>query len=301
MNLTFHRHESTAYDRIHQEMWADLFNEFTRVTDAVVPHLPAAPRSLHLLDIGCGTGLAAEMLLRSALGPLVSRVTLLDTSAAMLGRAARRARSWEVSAEVREGTVEKLREVMEGPFDLAVACSVLYHIPDLDSFLSALSDSQPTGGVFLHLQDPNCDALGADVMAARKAEVTRAEAETQPGILNRIRRGIGRRIDRFMGRNYLERTNSELLDQGVIHTPLTDEEIWSVTDIRDHSAGEISPGTMARWLKGYAPIATFTYAYFGRMRSRLTRGLRERDIRLEASGDPHGTKLMMAWQKRADH
>jgi 2-polyprenyl-3-methyl-5-hydroxy-6-metoxy-1,4-benzoquinol methylase len=300
VNITFHRHESRAYDDVHEETWIDLDREFTRVTRTVVPHLQAAPKSLHLLDIGCGTGLATEMLLRSAVGPLVGRVTLLDTSAAMLGRAARRARAWQVSTELREETLERLRESGGGPFDLVVTCSVLHHIPDLSSFLSALSDVQPVGGVFLHLHDPNCGVLCSEVVAAREAEARRAEAEIRSGVLNRIRRGIVRRVDRLMGRNYLERTNRDLLDQGVIHTPLTDEEIWSVTDIRDHAAGEISPGTIGGWLKGYAVIANFTYAYFGRMRSRLPRRLQERDISLEALGDPHGTKLMMAWQKRGD-
>src|ERR1700721_3015771 len=108
-----------------------------------------------MLDIGCGPGLATDMILRTELGPRIVQVDLVDTSKAMLARAEMRRREWGKPGERWEGLVESLTG--RKSYDLIVTCSVLHHVPDLPSFLGAVASlqSRTSGALFLPLRAPN--------------------------------------------------------------------------------------------------------------------------------------------------
>src|SRR5450631_1377150 len=94
VNLAFHRAESQVYDEIHRCMWESLPRQMDLlVLDSIAAG--AAPGfDLSALDIGCGTGLASELLLRTELGRVITEFDLLDTSAEMLERIKSRASGW---------------------------------------------------------------------------------------------------------------------------------------------------------------------------------------------------------------
>ena len=63
VSLVFHRYESGVCDAIHRDMWKSLPQQFRlRIDDYLTAGGQVHGRSA-VLDIGCGTGLASDLLL----------------------------------------------------------------------------------------------------------------------------------------------------------------------------------------------------------------------------------------------
>jgi predicted TPR repeat methyltransferase len=98
-----------------------------------------ATRATDILDLGCGTGLAAE-----PLAPFGGRLTGVDLSGGMLAKAAERA----VYAElVQADIVDFLRE-HPAAFDLVMAADVLIYLGDLADLFEAVAGALRQGGYF---------------------------------------------------------------------------------------------------------------------------------------------------------
>lgn len=167
VNVTFHENECGAYDREHQSMWDSLPQQLSLLVDDWLDTPPHPPEEIHVLDIGCGTGLAAHSLIHSPIGYRIRSVTLLDTSPAMLQKASERASQWKIPCTCHLGSIESLAHGQE--YGLIVTCSVLHHIPDLAAFFAVVRSHQAGGGVFMHLQDPNGDYLNDAELQQRMA------------------------------------------------------------------------------------------------------------------------------------
>jgi S-adenosylmethionine-dependent methyltransferase len=90
--------------------------------------LPRGTRSLHALDIGCGTGATAVLLARLGL-----HVTLLDASVPMLDFAERAAREAGVTERIalKEGDALQLAALFDaGSFDLILCHNLLEYVDD---------------------------------------------------------------------------------------------------------------------------------------------------------------------------
>ena len=98
-------------------------------------HLAPAPKSLSILDLGCGTGLAGV-----ALAPLARSLTGLDLSPGMLAQAKRRG----IYAELMEADLVSTR--YPHPFDLVVAADVLNYLGDLAPAFAAIDGALLPGG-----------------------------------------------------------------------------------------------------------------------------------------------------------
>jgi SAM-dependent methyltransferase len=61
------------------------------------------PADLRMLDIGCGTGLASDSLLKAAVGSRVRAIDLLDISPEMLRRVSQCASRWPAPATCHRG------------------------------------------------------------------------------------------------------------------------------------------------------------------------------------------------------
>ena len=95
--------------------------------------LPPATRSLHALDLGCGTGAVAVRLARLGL-----HVTLLDTSLPMLDFAARAAREAGVMERIalQHGDATHLAALFDaGSFDLVLCHNILEYVDDPNAVL----------------------------------------------------------------------------------------------------------------------------------------------------------------------
>jgi len=299
LNVTFHEFESEVYDEAHADMWETLPAQFVLLIDGCLNAYPDVPQHVRLLDIGCGTGLAADCLFETAIAGRIKSVDLVDISPAMLQRASRRIARHGVPVNPHQGTVDSLPA--GNKYEFIVACSVLHHIPDLPAFLKAVRERQPNGGVFLHVHDPNGDYLHDAELRERSGRVSkRAPPEwlrrLAPGrIIARLRREL-RGPDK---QDYLFKTNRALLEKGMVATPLSAEEIYSITDFQIHSGGEgISISAIRSWLPDYDCLSMRSYTFFGTAWSSLPAKYRKAEEALIARRALNGAKIGAAWRRR---
>ena len=298
VNVTFHRFESEVYDELHQDMWQSLPGEIARLVDAAAAKGYPAGERLRALDIGCGTGLATDALLRSGLGARVEEVTLLDTSAQMLRRATARAAGWTARTRPVEGL---LAAAEDGPFDVIITSSVLHHVPDIGAFLGEVARRQRPGGLFLHVQDPNGDAAAdpelerrSQQMAARRPPEWKERLTPQ-----RVAGRLKRMLTGALPDDYISRTLRQLVADGVVREPLTVAELYRITDIHVHNGAGISARRVGAALPDYELAAARAYGFFGEMPSTLPEDLAREERRLSESGSLAGAWIGAAWGKRA--
>ena len=300
VNVAFHRFESEHYDELHQDMWRSLPRQVHLLAEDCLA--AGAPERIHMLDIGCGTGLATDSLLKSPLGARVESIDLLDTSAAMLSRAEARRRGWGKPGEAIEGLVESLAGRKR--YNLIITSSVLHHVPDLASFLSAVTALQKdeSSALFLHLQDPNGDFMDDPQLVQRSA--SSASARKAPEWLARLnpRRVVSRLLREIkgeQGKDYISQTNQELIRAGYLRSALTTAEIFAITDIHAQDGEGISIHQMKSLLPGYALISTRSYGFFGVLSSELTPAQQAEEERLIREQAPNGFHVEAAWRSRA--
>jgi ubiquinone/menaquinone biosynthesis C-methylase UbiE len=295
VNLVFHKIESSVYDRIHRRMWDGLPEQFELLISDFM-HTAALPKRSRVLDIGCGTGLASEMLLRSAIGASIHEIDLLDTSPEMLALARARASSWQVETHFYNGTLEVLQR--ENRYDLIVACSVLHHIPDVEGLLLDVQSLQASRGIFLHLQDTNGDYLDDPILKQRTAALERAkwpfgsrflhEADPRP-VLQALYRTVTRR------RDYLDEINEVLIHLRLIRRPMVPIDLWTVTDLHVHDGEGISINAMGHCMRDYTLISHRSYGFYGVMPSDLPPALRAEERQLTCNGALNGHQVSGLW------
>ena len=298
VNVCFHKFESEVYDQLHQDMWQSLPRQVNLLaTDSLQQPMPEQIRAL---DIGSGTGLSTELLLRSPLGSRIQEIDLLDTSPEMLERAAARRAGLGKSGRKIHGVVEDAAAAGHR-YDLIITCSVLHHVPDLASFLGAIAELQKDlpQAVFLHLQDPNQDAQSDPEYQRRVAEFNHAKIPDSVARFHpaRIWGRIKRELKGEQGQDYLSKTNQELIRQEMVQEPLTVEEIFIITDI--HVQGEgISVKRLQAWLPDYDLVSERSYGFFGVLESDLPEKLKAEENRLSAEGALNGEHVSACWRRR---
>lgn len=298
INVVFHEFESETYDAEHADMWASVPRQIGLLVDDSLNAWPDIPDRIRVLDIGCGTGLASDSLLKSSLAPRIASIDLLDTSQAMLRQASRKAQGWTVPATCREGLLDSIPA--GSGYDLIVTCSVLHHIPDLAGFLRAVGERQSAGGVFLHLQDPNGDYLQDPELLGRMAQLApgRFSQLFSRFAPHRVAARAWREITGKQGLDPVSRANRTLLERGVIATPLSTVEMYSITDIHAHDGEGISIAALREWLPGYDLVSQRAYGFFGRLASALPAHLRQTEEDLTARRAMNGVHIGAAWKRR---
>jgi SAM-dependent methyltransferase len=296
VNVCFHRFESEVYDELHQDMWGSLPKQVDLLAADCLRG--PVPDKIRMLDIGSGTGLATDSVMRSPLGSRVSEIDLLDTSTAMLARAQKRREQWGKPGRTTEGIVESLPAGVS--YDLIITSSVLHHVPDLASFLKAvakLQDGVPNA-LFLHLQDPNGDFLDDPERARRPSEMPAAVPDSlarfKPA---RILARLKREIKGEQGQDYISKTNRELMKTEIISNPLTVEELFSITDIHVRDGG-ISIDRMKAWLPEYDLLSHRSYGFFGVLSASLPPDLRSKEDKLIEENNLTGEHVSAAWHRR---
>lgn len=299
VNVVFHAHESAVYDKVHVDMKETLLPHFQYLTTAfAASHL--TPASLNVLDIGCGTGLSSEFLLQTCLGNRIAHIDLLDTSAEMLKRCGERTSINRISHRLIHGTLDALPAAPA--YDVIVACSLLHHVPNLQAFLAQVERLQRPGGVFLHLQDPNGDHLNDPELKERTRHLDNRFSRRLPGWLKRAtpRRVAARVVCELTGKkskSYIDRINDDLLRSGVITSAMTENELWSVTDIHVVNGKGISLKAFEHWMAGYRLLRVRSYSFFGTMYAELPRSFRRKEDRLLRDGALSGQHVGAIWQQ----
>jgi SAM-dependent methyltransferase len=296
VNVTFHQFEAEAYDEGHRDMWESLPLQLNLLVDDCLRASADFPQDIRILDVGCGTGLASDCLVRSPLGGRIRAIDLLDTSSAMLDRARRRGAHWGVSVGCHEGTLETLPG--EQRYELIVTCSVLHHVPDLATFLRYVRGRQAKGGLFLHLQDPNGDSVNDPDLHRRIAEVSPRRLPEWVGRLapRRVLGRVYRELTGRQGADCVSKTNRELLRKGVIRMPLTVAQVYTITDIHVQDGQGISIARMRRWLPDYELVSHRSYAFFGQLSSLLSEQRKALEDQLVVQRALNGAHIGAAWK-----
>jgi ubiquinone/menaquinone biosynthesis C-methylase UbiE/DNA-binding transcriptional ArsR family regulator len=129
-----------------QEFFSSSAGQWDRLRDELFGervHLAAmgalADRDAVVGDLGCGTGQVS-----GALGPFVTRVIAVDSSAAMLQAAKKRLAGLD-NIDLRRGELEAL-PIDDERLDIAVLMLVLHHTPEPEKALSEVSRVLRPGG-----------------------------------------------------------------------------------------------------------------------------------------------------------
>jgi SAM-dependent methyltransferase len=114
LNLTFHEFESASYDELHAHMCESLPPQFNLLIEDCLRSYPDTDGDLRVLDIGCGTGLASDSLLKTAIGSGIRAADPLDIFPQMPGRVSQPAPPWPAPATChRAATVrERMRNYL---------------------------------------------------------------------------------------------------------------------------------------------------------------------------------------------
>ncbi|MGW0936745.1 methyltransferase domain-containing protein [Streptomyces sp. NPDC002666] len=131
-------HASSTYDlltALNPGYHNDLLRSARRL------RLPRSGAGLHVLDIGCGTGASTRALLKAA--PR-ARITAIDASAGMLGRAL--AKPWPARVRFQHLTAEDLAPYGEGPYDAVFASYLFRNVSDPDGLLTTIRTLLRPGG-----------------------------------------------------------------------------------------------------------------------------------------------------------
>jgi SAM-dependent methyltransferase len=307
VNVLFHDAEAGTYDKIHREMWDSLPPVFERLATDVAA-ASDAENHWTLLDVGCGTGLATDFLLATALRPRLTTLRMLDTSKVMLNSCRARAENWAIPTEFIHGEIDTLAG---NSADLIVTSSVLHHLPDLVSFCKHVVQVLRPGGFYLHLHDPCRGALESPSTIRRSARLVAVRKQKRARSISlpaRITRGITERIRRLFrsdyAAEYLDEVNRRLIAAGLIKKPLSPHEIWSVTDLRlgemPYAAADgISMDELAVALEGMELVSSWTYGFHGVLSSNLPPELEHEERRLFEERSNEGMFLAGVWRCRA--
>jgi 2-polyprenyl-3-methyl-5-hydroxy-6-metoxy-1,4-benzoquinol methylase len=299
INIVFHDHEAFHYDRMHLDMWESLQEQINLlVSDYFEFKEPSS--NLSLLDIGCGTGLSTQQLLHSKLGKNINEITLLDTSSNMLKQAEIKAKTWDKKYVVVNSEVSDLM----GQYDVIIVCSVLHHIPELDSFLNKIETLLKSGGIFIHLQDPNGDYLNDSNYLKRLAEYEHFVSKSSTKkLVDFIPKTWKHCINRNLGRkNYIDYINDQLVSEKVIRRRMTADEIWSVTDIHvENKFNSINKGISLLYLKkqlqNFQLINQRSYAFYNVLKSDLPKELKKNEDVFISKNELNGRNMSCIWIK----
>ncbi len=299
INIVFHDFESEHYDNIHSGMRDSLQEQVDLLVNDLINSNQYKAKDLKLLDIGCGTGLSTKLVIDSSLGNHVNNITLLDSSPNMLKEATKKAAQWNKPFKTINGYLTDV----DGKFDVIMICSVLHHIPDLQSFLKQVNDRLNPGGILIHLQDPNYDHLSSPIYLQRRKDYEASRNQTKKdnnksGIISKeLKRKLNIVLKRY---DYIDRINNQLLAEKSIKKRMTADEIWGVTDIHVETGDKIR-GISLQFLKeqlsNFTLINMRSYAFFEALKSDLAEDFREKENQLITADDKNGRNISCIWLK----
>ena len=291
INIVFHDHEALVYDKMHDDMQQSLLQQMDLLVLDVQQYSVLERQNLTLLDIGCGTGMSTETLLKTNIGNQIKHVTLLDSSPKMLEIALQKAKTWKIDHVGKNGDIAQI----DNDFDIVLICSVLHQYPDLALFLKQVIPKIKPGGILIHLQDPNGDFANDQEFIARLMQFKDLQNahKKEFKIADLIPKKVKHFINLKLGKkNYIDHINGDLLKKNAIKKRLTADEIWSVTDIHVPSktnifSSGISYNFLEKKLHEFKNISRRTYGFFGVLKSDNKKSVRTIHNSTRSNTTPH--------------
>ncbi len=293
VKIAFFTSGAASYDEVSRNLWESLPEQFQRLASDYLSQYPPVSATMTALDVGCGTGLSAELLLRTRFGAFIRQVDLLDPSQEMLDVCGTRESLRSIRHRPILGTIQELPARYH--YDMIVAGCVLQHVPDLPDFLRQVSLRQRPGGIFLHIQDPNGDYLNDPVRLDRVARLARSRRVLPSTLLKRLSaaRPWRRKLE-----TQTDRVNRQLLSQNVIAARMTDAEIRAAVDLPAYDGRGVSIREMHTLLPDYELVSCRSYAFFGELISDLPPAYQKREQELAAQKSMEGSQVAAIWVKR---
>jgi SAM-dependent methyltransferase len=289
VSRAFHGCGAQSYDTLHRHMWQSLPEQFQHLVSDLLQQYPPPSHRMSALDIGCGTGMSAELLLRTRMGAFVRQVDLVDPAQEMLQICSMRQSLLSIRHRLVCGRMETLP--LRPQYDVIVAGCVLQHVGDLAEFLRQVSMRQAPGGIFFHLHDPNADSHDDPERHQRIEKFERSRR----GLIKRLSRRI--RQHGVAPAEHVEAINRELTDLKVLERPLSEAEIGLVVQLQARDGHGISLKRLKTLLPEYRLVSTRSWGFFGELASALPPEYRRRERALIAEKAPNGTQLGGVWMK----
>jgi 2-polyprenyl-3-methyl-5-hydroxy-6-metoxy-1,4-benzoquinol methylase len=287
VNSIFHACGAPYYDKLHAHMWESLPQQLQLLASDFLSLYPPPNPKMSALDLGCGTGLAAELILQTRLGAFIRQVDLADPSQEMLDVAGMRESILAVRHRMMRGTIHSLPA--RARYDVILACCVLQHVPDLPELLRQVSIRQQPGAIFLHLQDANLDHHD-DPERVKRVERQRNGGRARAArLFGRLGRGAATELSKI---------NEELVRRNIVTRALTESEIRTVVDLCAEGMRAISIRQMKTLLPDYELVSCRSYAFFGVLASALSTRYRSQERALIAARAPNGSQIAGIWRKK---
>ena len=243
---TYHELEAPIYDRQHEEIYSQvppmmdlLLEKILRVT---------GDRKLRILDMGCGTGFASQVILGRA-RDLIQQVVCADISPHMLGACrAKLASTPEVRFHL--GDVASLQG-MHDQFEIVMTCSVVHHVKDIQSFFSALLRLITPGGFYMMLHEPSRRFYRNPIcneVYERYRDAAKRRALLRLFSPSAYVRKLRRLLLGWQSFSIEHETARLLIERNIVHCHLTTREVRQLVDIH---VPPIDEGSFLVGLEGF--------------------------------------------------
>ena len=246
VNEVFHDLEGGDYERRHPEIFADEIDRWRRIGERFLAgHAPG----LRVLDFGCGTGFVARQI-GCFLGEN-DRLVCADLSARMLDRCRETVDEAKLACPCEYVKLDgRTDDGSAGSFDVITVNSTLHHIPDLPGFLARADTWLASGGRMIVAHEPNpgfythrrlrfwsawLGAMGSPRRTVGSILRTLRLIDVARLLLRPFGRGLR------ASRGLLDAVNAQLLEEGALEAPLTNDELTAIVDIHSPTAGGRRP------------------------------------------------------------
>lgn len=293
VNKIYHSFDAINYDSDHPEIHRQLPPIWTEMI-ARMPH----STSWNILDLGCGTGFEANLLLNK-LGDKVIALTAFDPSVEMMAICKKRLSRF---SQVRYcSRIEEAHS--HGPFNLLLTNSLLHHLPNVAETIESLLPILSGDAVWLAGHEPSARFY-------RNSECLKLSNEY--GLYRRNARwfGIGnyaRKLRRLLRPNTLSATAHDAYRRGLFLKKPHPSEIAKIVDFHvASSADEADAGRgldiekMQAWLqRDWTLQWSRTYSFLGPFCATTPGRWRKRAHRLELQYPADGANFCMVWRRRS--
>lgn len=247
VNEVFHDIEQTDYEKRHPEIFTAEADRWCRIAR---PLLDNRSKPVCVLDFGCGTGFVAMQIGRFLTKE--DRLVCADISENMLTRC--RETIERNSLECACDYVKlngRTDDWPAGSFDLITLNSVLHHVADLPGFFASADKWLRRGGrtIIGHEPNPLFFAHGPLRLHASIVGLVSSPRRTAGAVLRKLRlidfarrylRGLSKGV--AANQRILAAVNARLLADGVVDTPLRQDELTAIVDIHSPTAGRFHRG-----------------------------------------------------------
>lgn len=300
----YHEIESSYYDQVHQEIFEDqTVGAWRAALQGAAPHFP---NRLRVLDIGCGTGFAAQTVLQTLGTSRVEQLVCIDPSLHMLAICEKKLATYPCNKCFQHADIAQLIE--ERPvFDLIVTNSVIHHVFDLGAFLGCLDRVLTPGGVYICGHEPSARYYTIPEMKQWRRRFNRymrwKRGLKPKQLLKRLLSGMGL-IAR--GMSISDKVNEHLITVGYIKTALAGNALHKMVDIHvPQSTGEFlwglpgfSPEAILKeYLPKYNSVFSTTYHHIKAPLNALGFYWRHVNNRLKQRHPDGGADIIMAFRK----